>query len=193
MVSYAYPVAGNITVQVPEVGLSQTANNYTTITNILTPPASAAPIASYFTPCGGSNLAAGLMEANNMLNGPGARAGAFKAIVVVTDKTPDRDLKGNQYTSPTMNGGALADAITQAQNDFTQGVPIFVVSLAQNADEASAMQSEFSDTISGGVVSTAGHGGTLSVDTWTNAASSYTTLVGRFNNVVRQLCTLVSG
>jgi hypothetical protein len=67
-----------------------------------------------------------------------------------------------------------------------------MVTMAQNATEANAMQTQFSDT-SAGVVSTAGNGGTLSVDMWANPASSYTTLVGRFNNVVRQMLTLVSG
>jgi hypothetical protein len=53
--------------------------------------------------------------------------------------------------------------------------------------------SEFSDTTAGGLVNTAGHGGVLYVVQWANPATSVNDLTSNFNNVVRQLMTLVAG
>jgi hypothetical protein len=43
------------------------------------------------------------------------------------------------------------------------------------------------------LVNTAGSGGALYIDNWVNPNTTYASLVGSFNNVVRQLMTLVQG
>ena len=75
----------------------------------------------------------------------------------------------------------------------TQGIPIFIVAVDQSpgAQMTSYMQTQFSDTAAGGLINTGGSGGVLYIDNWTGSQSTYTSLVGSFNNVVRQLMTLV--
>ena len=194
-VSWAYPVAGNVTYALPQIPLMPSAavgsNNLAAITTLLTPPiTNTQPL---FVPNGGSNLADGLQQAMNNLTGPNSRTGSMKAILVVTDKVPTRDLAGNVYTNPAADGPALADAITVAQAARTQGIPIFMVTVAQNPAMAGFMTTQFSDTQTGGLVNTAGSGGTLYVENWLGARETYPKLVGDFNNVIRQLMTLVQG
>jgi hypothetical protein len=117
----------------------------------------------------------------------------MKAIVVVTDKVPSRDLAGAAFTNPAANGAALGDAITVAQAAHTAGIPIFMVTVAQSPAMAGYLTTQFSDTQPGGLVNTAGSGGTLYVENWVSPQATYTSLVGDFNNVIRQLMTLVQG
>lgn len=196
-VSWAYPVAGNVTAALPTVPLNTSNNNSTAISTLFTPPTTT-PASGFMTPNGGSCLAAGLTEALSLFTGggttapSGARQGAFQAIVVITDKVPDRDTSGNVYSVPTSNATALSQAIAVAQQCNQKGIPIFMVTVGQNVNEVSAMQTQFDDTAGGaGLVGTAGNGGTLSVDQWIGPTQTSTTLTGRFNNVVRQLMTLV--
>jgi hypothetical protein len=190
-VSWAYQNAGKVNYLLPQIPLQTGANNYATVNAVLTPPNTAGTFAGFMAPNGGSCLAAGLKRAYEDLMGTNSRPGAMKTIVVYTDKVPTRDLLGNQYPNPGANGPALSDAINVAQNCNTNGIPIFMVTLDQTGQMAPYLNTQFSDTAPGGVVSTAGHGGVLYVDAWVNAATNYGTLVGKFNNVVRQLINLV--
>lgn len=191
-ISWAYPVAGTVNYAIPQIPLNTGSNNIAAINNVLTPPTSI-PNQGLFVPNGGSNLADGLTQAYNQLTSNQSRTGALKAILVVTDKVPTRDLAGNVYPNPAANGPALQDAITVATNCKTQGFPIFVIGLDQSGQMAPYMTTQFSDTQAGGLVQTAGSGGTLLIANWTNAAQAATTLEGDFNNVIRQLLTLMRG
>ncbi len=202
-VSWAYKVAGKTSYLIPQIPLYTAQNNYAAITTQLTVPpmggpaggAGGGPAAALFVPNGGSNLADGLQQAYNNLTGTGSRTGAMKAIVVITDKVPTRDLAGNTYSNPAANGPAINDALAVAARCRTKGIPIFVVAIDQsaNAQMTTYFNNQFSDTATGGLVNTAGSGGVLYINNWTGAASTNTQLVGSFNNVVRQLMTLVSG
>ena len=128
------------------------------------------------------------------LTGPGSRAGAFKAIVVVTDKVSDRDLAGNTYQTPGSNGPASVDTMVVANQCHTKGIPIFVMALDQTGGGMTPyFQSQFSDTAEGGLIKTADNGGVLSINNCVNAASTNSSLAGSLNNIVRQLMTLVQG
>jgi hypothetical protein len=192
-VSWAYPVAKNTTYALPQVPLDPNNNNMNAINNILAPPTTITQ--PLFVPNGGSNLADGLQQAYNNLTGPNARTGSFKAIVVVTDKVPDRDLAGNIYRSPNTNGQALTDAVNVASQCRTQGIPIFIIALDQTGGGMTPyFQSQFNDQQgSGGLVATAGNGGVLYTIPWAqgNQGSTLNTLNGNFNNIVRQLMSLV--
>ncbi|HEY9714020.1 MAG TPA: vWA domain-containing protein [Chroococcales cyanobacterium] len=191
-ISWAYPVAGKVKYLVPAIPLNSTNNNYTTINTLLSTPATSNK--PMFVPNGGANLAAGLQQAQTMLNGPGARSGAMKAILVVTDKVPTRDLAGKIYNDPAANGPALNDAVNVATNLGNAGIPIFVVGLDQvNGQMTPYMSTQFSDTAAGGLVNAAGHGGVLHLDTWVDPTTTLNTLTGKFNNIVRQLVVLTRG
>ncbi|MDR3612306.1 MAG: VWA domain-containing protein [Candidatus Obscuribacterales bacterium] len=197
-VSWAYNPGNalNTSYLIPQVPLSTASNNYAAVTSVLTPPSAIGTMAPpLFTPNGGSNLADGLTQAVNNLTGPNSRTGAMKAIVVITDTVPSRDLAGTIYKSPGSNGPAINDALTVARAANTAGIPIFVVALDQSQGAAMTpyFTSQFSDTAAGGLVYTAGNGGALYIDTWSSPAAMYTTLTGSFNNVVRQLMTLTKG
>lgn len=201
--SYLFPGSGTTDYLVPQIPLSSTASNIQAISTLLSPPSDATvPI---IMPNGGSNLADGLQKALDNLSSANARQGAMKAIVVITDQVPTRDLAGNAYPSAYSNGNALNDAISQADRAKTLGIPIFMVGLAQNTGMSSLMASQFDDTpnngglssgsgFSGnGVVGAAGNGGTTQIDTWVDPQTTYGTMVGKLNNVARQLITLVQG
>jgi hypothetical protein len=202
-VSWTYTVAGKVPYLIPQIPLSTNTNNFNAITTMLTPPPMGGPAgapgggnaSALFVPNGGSNLADGLQQALNNLTSANSRTGAMKAIIVVTDKVPNRDLQGNAYPNPAANNPAIADAVAVASAARTQGIPIFMVTLDQspNAQMTPFMTTQFSDTAPGGLISTAGSGGVLYVNNWTDASTTYTSLVGSFNNVVRQLMTLVKG
>jgi hypothetical protein len=194
-VSWAYPVAGNTTVALPHIILNTAANNYAAIVRQLTPPTALPGPAALMVPNGGCNLADGLTQAYNDLTGPNCRTGAMKAIVVITDKVPTRDLAGNKYGDPTTNATALADAMTVATQCNTQGIPIFMVTLDQTVGQQMTpyLQTQYSDTAAGGLVNTAGHGGALYINNWVNKNAGSINLNGSFNNVVRQLCKIVQG
>jgi hypothetical protein len=146
-------------------------------------------------PNGGCNLADGLTQAYNDLTSGSSRSGAMKAIVVITDKVPTRDLAGNQYPDPTTNATALADAMTVARQCSSQGIPIFMVTLDQTAGQQMTpyLQNQYSDTNAEGLVYTAGHGGVLYINNWVNQTTGTANLNGSLNNVVRQLCKIVQG
>ena len=145
-------------------------------------------------PSGGCNLAAGLLQAYNQLTGSNSRSGAMKAIVVVTDSVPTVDLEGNSYPDPTANARALNQAVAIAAQCSDQGIPIFMVTLDQQSGAMTPyLQAQYSDTATGGVVYTAGHGGTLYINNWSNVNNSAASLNGSFNNVLRQLTALVKG
>jgi len=190
MVSYAYPVAGNTTYALPQIPLDPNNNNLATINGVLAPPTSLAQ--PLFVPNGGSNLADALNQAYANLTGNNSRTGSFKAIVVMTDKVPDRDLAGNIYQSPGSNGQALTDAINVATQCNTWGIPIFVVAVDQTGGGMTPYyQTQFNDKVgSGGLVGTAGHGGVLYINNWTTPQASAASLTGNFNNIVRQLTAI---
>ena len=195
-VSWAYTVAGKTSYLIPQIPISQTNNQYDAITTTLTPPtAFSTSLPVLFAPNGGSNLADGLNQALNNLTGLNSRPGAMKAILVVTDTVPDRDLSGNSYLTPDTNGPAINDALTAATAANKAGIPIFVIALDQSANATMTpyFQNQFSDTTSGGLVYTAGNGGALYIDNWTTPAAMVTSLNGSLNNVVRQLMTLIQG
>jgi len=198
-VSWAYPVAGNTTYALPHIAPTRSANNLTTIVNQLTPPTTIGAVpANWMVPNGGCNLADGLTQAYNDLTSENtSRTGAMKAIVVITDKVPTRDLAGDLYPDPTSNGKALSDAMNVATQCNNQGIPIFMVSIdQQNGQMTPYLQAQYSDTVPGGLVNTAGHGGALYIINWPTGSppsAASTSLNGTFNNVLRQLTTLVQG
>ena len=195
-VSWAYPVAGNTTVALPHIALAPNNNNYATIQTLLTPPTSIIiPTTGLMVPNGGTNLADGLTQAYNDLTGPNSRTGAMKAIVVITDSVPTRNLAGTAFPDPTANAPALGDAMTVAKQCSTQGIPIFMVSLDQTPGQQMTpyLQTQYSDTQADGLVYTAGHGGVLYINNWINQTTGSTNLNGTLNNVVRQLCKIVQG
>jgi hypothetical protein len=197
-VSWAYNPGNTLNTRylIPQVSLSTASNNYAAVSAALTPPSTFAAVTPpLFTPNGGSNLADGLTQAVNNLTGPNSRSGAMKAIVVITDTVPSRDLSGNIYKTPGSNGPAINDALTVAGLANKAGIPIFIVALDQSQGGAMTpyFNSQFSDTTSGGLVYTAGNGGALYIDTWTTPSAIAASLTGSFNNVVRQLMTLTKG
>lgn len=195
-ISWGYPVAGNVNVLLPHIALSTATNNYTDIKNLLTPPTTLGTSGprTLMKPNGGCNLARGLEQALADLNGPGSRAGAMKAIVVVTDKVPTRDLANNKYSSPSSNGQAFNDAMTFADRCNSLGIPIFIVALDQQTGQMTPyLQAQYSDTSTTGIVKTAGHGGALYINNWTTPTNTRSSLETSFNNVVRQLTSLVQG
>lgn len=195
-VSWGYPVAGKVKVALPRICLAQATNNYQTIKDVLTPPTTlgAGGPRTLMKPNGGCNLAQGLQQALADLQGTGSRPGAMKAIVVVTDKVPTRDLANNKYSSPTSNGQAFNDAMTFADQCNSLGIPIFIVALdQQNGQMTPYLQAQYSDTSTTGIVKTAGHGGALYINNWTNPTNTRSSLDTSFNNVVRQLTSLVQG
>jgi len=191
-VSWAYPVAGKVKYLVPAIPLNQATDNIANISTLLSPPPDDSK--PMYVPNGGSNLADGLQQAYSMLTGPGSRTGAMKAVVVVTDKVPTRDLTGTVYTNPAANGPALADAVNVATNLGKKGIPIFMVGVDHAGGAMTPyMLNQFSDTAGGGVVSTAGHGGVLHTLQWTDPTTGAAALNGKFNNIVRQLVVLNRG
>jgi len=192
MVSWAYPVAGNFAVGLPQITLNAGFNNFSVVTNALN--AGTAPPTPLMVPNGGCNLADGLRQAYADLTSPNSRTGAMKAIVVITDKVPTRDLAGNKYDQIT-NAPALADAITVAKQLNNQGIPIFMVALDQSNGQQMTpyFQTQYSDTTAEGLVYTAGHGGVLYINNWVNQTQGSINLNGSLNNVVRQLCKIVQG
>lgn len=195
-VSWGYTVAGTTKVALPHIGLNAAANNYQTIKDLLTPPRSlgtAGPV-TLMKPNGGCNLAMALQQAVADLQSTSSRKGAMKAIVIVTDKVPTRDLANNKYSSPSSNGPAFTDAMSLADQCNTLGIPIFVVALdQQNGQMTPYLQAQYSDTSNTGLVKTAGHGGALYINNWTNPTNTRCSLDASFNNVVRQLTSLVQG
>jgi hypothetical protein len=185
-------VAGNTSYLLPKIPLSSTENQAQAVATVLTPPTNnAKPL---FVPNGGSNLADGLQQAYNELTSSRSRAGAMKVIVLVTDKVPDRDLSGNVYTTPGSNGPALSDALTVASLCKQQGIPIFTMAIDQTGGLMTPFfQTQFSDTATGGLVNTAGSGGSLYINNFTSKSSGATTFAGNFNNIVRQLTALLRG
>lgn len=190
-ISWAYPAAGKVKVRLPMVSLDPSASNYTTVTDILTPPANRG--FGLYVPNGGSNLAAGLTSAYNELTGPGSRTGAVKAIVVMTDKVPTRDLAGNIFADPSANGQAIADAVAVADRCKAKGIPIFVVALDQDGQQTNWLNAQFSEQNGAGLCSHAAHGGQLYIDRWVDPTTTLGTLNKNFNTVARQLLTLVQG
>lgn len=197
-VSWGYPVAGNVKVALPHVKLDLTSNNYQTIKDLLTPPttlaAGGAGPRTLMKPNGGCNLAHALGKALFNLQGAGSRPGAMKAIVIVTDKVPTRDLADNKYSSPSANAQAIADAMTYANQCNTLGIPIFIVAVdQQNGQMTPYLQSQYSDTNATGLIKAAGHGGALYINNWTDPTNTRKSLETSFNNVIRQLTSLVQG
>jgi hypothetical protein len=191
-VSYAYPVAGNTTYLLPKIPLDINASQSKTVSGLLTPPTT--NVTPMMVPNGGSNLADGLQQAYAELTSTRSRPGAMKVIVLVTDKVPDRDLSGNVYTTPGSNGPALSDAMTVASNCKQQGIPIFTMAIDQTGGQMTPFfQSQFSDTDPGGLVNTAGSGGSLYINNFTSKSSGAATFAGNFNNIVRQLTALLRG
>lgn len=199
--SYLFPASGSTSYLVPQVPIDASRNNIATIRTLLSPPSDATvPI---MLPNGGSNLADGLKQAIDNLSGANARSGAMKAILVVTDQVPTRDLAGNAYPNAYMNGAAFGDCMAQADRAKTLGIPVFIVGVAQNTGMSSLMASQFDDTpnnggfasgsgFSGnGIVGAAGAGGTTQIDTWVDPVTTGASLNGKLNNVARQLITLV--
>ena len=193
------PVAAQTAYLMPQVllpAVNQAPNtNLGTITSLLTPPSTPAAT-TLFLPNGGSNVAAGLQQAYNQLTGANVRPGALKAILLVTDKVPTRDLAGNGYATPATNGPALNDALTVAGKCASQGIPIFCVGTPQSGDMLNAMTTQYSDTPgtpATGLLAVAGNGGTLNLTQWTNPNATAAALTGKLNNVIRQLLTLVRG
>ncbi len=191
-VSWAYPVAGKVSYLIPAIPLDPNTSNFRAITDLLSTPATSnTPM---FVPNGGANLADGLQQAANMLTGAGARTGSMKAVVVVTDKVPTRDLAGNVYINPGANGPALTDAINVAKTLGAKGIPIFVVAIDQSGGPMTPfLLNQYSDIDPSGLVYTAGHGGVLHTDTWVDPQTTLNTLNGKFNNIVRQLVVLNRG
>ncbi|MBS1994241.1 MAG: VWA domain-containing protein, partial [Cyanobacteria bacterium SZAS LIN-3] len=195
MVSWAYPVAGNVTCLLPQIPIDSKGTNLQQISALLTPPTTipTAPTPK-MTPNGGCNLADGLKRAVDDLTGPNSRSGAMKAIVVITDKVPTRNLAGDQYPDPTGNGPALRDAMDIAARCNTEGIPIFMVTIDQaNGQMSSYMRVQYSDTSPDGLVNKAGHGGALYINPFNDPTTGAPGLNGSFNNVLRQLTTLVQG
>lgn len=192
-VSWAYPVAGKVKYLVPAIPLDTGKDNIATVSALLSPPPDDSN--PMYVPNGGSNLADGLQQAYNMLTGAGSRTGAMKAVIVVTDKVPTRDLAGTVYSDPNANGPALADAVNVAKNLGKKGIPIFMVGVDHSGGGQMTpfMLDQFSDTVAGGVVSTAGHGGVLHTTKWVDPQTTLNALNGKFNNIVRQLVVLNRG
>lgn len=195
-VSWAYKPAPTATVLLPQIPLQTTNNNYATINTLLTPPTTlpGGVAGGMFVPNSGSNLADGLQQAYNQLMGAGSRTGAYKAIVCLTDKVPDVDLKGNFYMTPATNGPALSDADAVAAKCHNAGIPIFMVALDQTGSMTPYFQTQFNDAYgTTGLVNTACDGGQLYIVPWSTPAGTATVLTGDFNNIVRQLMTLIQG
>ncbi len=203
-ISWAYPVAGNVKVALPQIPFDPASNNFQTITDLLScPKSTASPL---FVPNGGSNLAAGLKKAYEDLTSTRSRDGAVKAILVFTDKVPTVDLAGNSYLDPSNNGQAMWDAMSIADQCRSKGIPIFLVALDGTGQQTPYLLSQFDDgqgpnggspsagtQSRSGLVAMAGNGGNLHVDTWVNPTVTRQSLQGKFNSVARQLLTLVQG
>lgn len=203
-VSYLYSPSGNVTYSLPQISLSRTNSNLSTVSNLLVGPINTSQ--PMIMPNGGSNLASALQQAMINFDSVNSRQGAMKAVVIVTDQVPTRDLAGNAYANAAANGNAFNDCMMMANSMRMQGIPIFVVGLAQNSTMASLMSAQYDDTQpppsagtgsgtggASGIVGAAAAGGTTQIDTWVDPATTYSSQVGKLNGVVRQLVTLVGG
>lgn len=202
-VSYLYTPSGNVNYLLPQIPLSLANNNLKQVSNLLVGPV--VTTQPMLMPNGGSNLPAALEQAMANFNSTNSRPGAMKAIVVLTDQVPTRDLLGNAYPVASSNAGAFNECMALASQARYKGIPIFVVGLAQNSSMAALMASQFDDTQptpgtssgsgggASGIVGAAAAGGSTQIDTWVDPQTTYGTQVGKLNNVVRQLVTLVGG
>lgn len=189
-VSWAYSIAGRGFFPLPQVPLDPNTNNYGAIQSWLLPQTSTTPVA-WMMPDGGTNVADGLNKARINLTSAGTRPGSMKAVLLVTDGIPTRDLAGTNSYDETNNTPALNDAITEATALGAQGIPVFVVALDQTGGLTSMMTTQYSDASSAGIVGAAGHGGVLHIDNWVDANTTRASLYSRLSNVARQLVTLI--
>ncbi len=189
-VSWSYSIAGRGFFPLPQVPLDPSTNNYGAVQSWLLPQASTTPVA-WMMPDGGTNVADGLNKALANFTTSNTRPGSMKAILLMTDGLPTRDLAGTNSYDDTNNTPALNDALTQATAAGAQGIPIFVVALDQFGSLSSLMQAQYSDTGSSGIVGAAGHGGVLHIDTWQDPNTTKASLYSRLSNVARQLVTLI--
>jgi len=138
---------------------------------------------------GNRNVARALGAALDQFSNNG-RDGAQKAIVLITNGAPTQDLAGRE--NPVT---ALADARSKALEAHNRGVPIYCVSIWDNANDHQGETVAYNETnanpLTGGIAGISGQGAKSYFVEYSNASDAQRNLTQVFGNVVRQLCSLM--
>jgi hypothetical protein len=177
-VSGLYPAGGTASHPLPNIILDprndQPNNNYQAITGVI-------PTLSV---SGERNTAGGLKAAIDQLTNH-SRYGANKAIVLITNGTPSKDLSG--ASNPTT---AAADALAQAAKAKALGIPIYCVAVSQSYSEQMHEDDMYND-IMGGIAAVSGHGAKYYRINYTDANTTEGELGKALANITRQLISLL--
>ncbi|PWU03286.1 MAG: hypothetical protein C5B53_00590 [Candidatus Melainabacteria bacterium] len=176
-VSTLYPTGNSSSHPLPNISLNTSPNyqdnNYASVSSII----------PSLDPFGERNTAQGLKAAIDQLsNHP--RIGTKKAIVLITDGMPTKDLSG--AINPTT---AAADAINQAYRAKNLGISVFCVAVACSDKEIAKENALYNDTANGIAAISANGARYYRVD-YTNPADTQAKLTGAFANLCRQLVQL---
>jgi hypothetical protein len=177
-VSSLYPAGGSANHPLPNISLNQSSdpqnNNYQAITTVI-------PTLDVW---GERNTAQGLKSAIDQLTSH-SRQGANKAIILITNGTPTRDLSG--ATNPTT---AAADTLNQAAKAKNLGIPIYCVAVSQDYSEQLHEDNIYSDII-GGIAAVSGNGAKYYHVAYSDPKTTQDNLTKALANVVRQLVSLM--
>jgi hypothetical protein len=178
-VSADYAAGG--TANFPLPGIVLAAGNATTINTAL----------PTLTVGGNRNVAQAIQAALSQLS-TSSRAGAQKAIVLVTDGPPTVDLNDDPGSTQAQS---YADARSQAVAAYKAGVPIYCVSIYQNAtdqsDEATIYNDTNNDSTAGGIAAISGYGAKYYQLSYSTPSGTKAALTQIFGNIVRQLGSLM--
>jgi hypothetical protein len=177
-ISCLFPPGGNSDHPLPNIVINPSSdplnNNYQAITTII-------PTLDVW---GERNTAQGLKAAIDQLASH-SRPGINRAIVLVTNGTPTKDLSGG--TNPST---ATADALNQAAKAKALGIPIYCVAISQSDADQSREDDLYSD-ITNGIARISGHGAKYYRIAYTDAQATRSELSMAFANIARQLVSLV--
>jgi hypothetical protein len=192
-VSWDYDVAGASNFPLPNIGLNPNSNNFTTVQNWIKPSTAVTNFSSLISVNGGTNTADALKQGLDQLTDPTkTRRGSLKAIVLVTDGVPSRDVSGTIAYMEGANAQAQADAVVQANRASTAGIPIYIVAVAQDPTTlGAALDQAYLETASGSILNAAGHGSKYYRVNWSDRATTQTTSDATFGNIARQLTSLI--
>jgi hypothetical protein len=192
-VSWDYDVAGASNFPLPNIPLDPSSNNYTAVQRWLTPPTTVGTDNNIISVNGGTNTADALQKGIDQLTNPAmTRRGSMKAIVLITDGVPTRDIANRTAFIEGANAQAQADAITQANRAKAAGIPIYAIALAQDPSTmGTALDQAYSDTVPGSILNTVGHGSRYYRVNWTNRAGTQPNCDATYGNIARQLTSLI--
>jgi hypothetical protein len=175
-ISSLYPQGGSAAYPLPNISLNPNndakSTNYTSINTVL-------PTLNVW---GERNTAQGLKAAIDQLTNH-SRSTVNKAILLITNGTPNKDLTGASNATT-----ATADALNQAARARSLGIPIYCVAVSQNSTDRINEDNLYSDTAQG-IAAISGHGARYyRVDYSENAQTTLTSVLA---NVARQMSSLL--